>query len=52
MPDIVKTVKLHIHADADADGAFRELTSCYAQTCTFISSYVFDHGFLLHSLKL
>lgn len=52
MPDIVKTVKLHIHADAEADGAFRKLTIRYAQACAFISRYVFDHGFLLNSLKL
>lgn len=52
MPDIVKTMKLHIHADKDVQEAFCALTKRYADTCTAISQYVFDHGFILNSLKL
>lgn len=52
MPDIVKTMKLHIHADKDAQEAFCALIKRYADTCTAISQYVFDHGFILNSLKL
>ena len=52
MSDIIKTIKLHIHTDEAADLAFQELTRQYADACTAVSQYVFDHGFLMNSLKL
>ena len=52
MSDIIKTIKLHIHTDEAADLAFQELTRQYADACPAVSQYVFDHGFLMNSLKL
>lgn len=52
MPDIVKTMKLHIHPDQKAVNAFTDLTKRYALACTFVSRYVFDHGFILNFQKL
>ena len=36
----------------DEPKSLKELTTCYAQACTFISKYVFDHGFILNFMKL
>ena len=52
MPEIVKTMKLHIHVDAEASSLLQELTQQYANACTGISRYVFDHGFILNFMKL
>ena len=55
MSEIVKTMKLHIHVNETEAKSLDELTACYAQACTFISKYVFDHGFILNfpeSVKL
>ena len=52
MPEIVKTMKLHIHVNETEAKSLEELTACYAQACTFISKYVFDHGFILNFMKL
>lgn len=52
MQEIIKTMKLHIHADEKASKAFAELTERYTQACTYISQYVFDHGFILNSREL
>lgn len=52
MPVVVKTMKLHIHADKEADALFKELTVRYAEACTKISKYVFDNGFILNFMKL
>ena len=52
MSEIVKTMKLHIHVNETEAKSLEELTACYAQACTFISKYVFDHGFILNFMKL
>ena len=52
MSEIVKTMKLHIHVNETEAKILEELTACYAQACTFISKYVFDHGFILNFMKL
>ena len=52
MSEIVKTMKLHIHVNETEAKSLDELTACYAQACTFISKYVFDHGFILNFMKL
>ena len=52
MPDIVKTVKLHIHPDKDGRDQLAALTGRYAQACTYVSEYVFHHGFILNFMKL
>ena len=52
MQTIIKTMKLHVHADDTVSQSFCELTRRYADACTFISQYVFDHGFIINSLKL
>ena len=44
MSEIVKTMKLHIHFNETEAKSLDELTACYAQACTFISKYVFDHN--------
>lgn len=52
MLEVVKTMKLHIHA-SDADRAKLELlTKRYAEACTYVSKYVFDHGFVTNFMKL
>ncbi len=48
MTEVVKTMKLHIHVNEAEAKSLKELTTCYAQACTFISKYVFDHGFILN----
>ena len=52
MSEVVKTMKLHIHVNETEAKSLEELTACYAQACTFISKYVFDHGFILNFMKL
>lgn len=52
MSELVKTVKLRLYADSRADALFRELTRRYADACTDISRYVFDHGFILNFMEL
>lgn len=52
MPEIVKTMKLHIHVSETEAKSLEELTTRYAQACTFISEYVFDHSFILNFMKL
>ena len=52
MSEIVKTMKLHIYVNETEAKSLEELTACYAQACTFISKYVFDHGFILNFMKL
>ena len=36
----------------EQEKSLEELTACYAQACTFISKYAFDHGFILNFMKL
>lgn len=52
MPEMVKTMKLHIHPDNAASEQFRLLTRRYADACTYVSSYMFDSGFALNYRKL
>ena len=46
---IVRTIKLHIHADEDVDALFRGLTRRYSIACNDISLYVFNNGFPLNT---
>lgn len=52
MPDIVKTMKLHIHVNDDEKKQLEALTSRYADACTYVSQYIFDNGFPLNSVKV
>lgn len=52
MPDMVKTMKLHIHPDSAAREQFRLLARRYAGACTYVSTYMFDNGFILNHKKL
>lgn len=52
MPDIVKTMKLHINVNDDEKKQLKALTSRYAEACTYVSQYIFDNGFPLNSVKV
>ena len=52
MPEIVKTMKMHLHTTDEADLLFKELTEVYSSACDHISQYVFDNGFILNFMKL
>ena len=52
MPEITRTIKLHLIAADEDIHDFRELTSSYAKACTEISKYVFEHGFVLNFMSL
>lgn len=52
MPEVVKTMKLHLHTDADARAAVSELTLRYASACSYISEYVFNNGFIMNFMDL
>lgn len=52
MSEIVKTMKLHLHVEPEDRDKLVELTERYAEACTFVSQYVFDHGFILNFMKL
>lgn len=52
MPEIVKTMKLHIHASQQDQEALSALAARYAEACTFVSEYVFDHGFVINFMNL
>lgn len=52
MTEFSKTMKLHIHPDDDTARLFRELTECYSEACSYISEYVFHHGFILNFMLL
>ena len=52
MPEITKTIKLHLNVTEEQDLAFQELTNAYKDACNFISGYVFTHDFELNSFKL
>lgn len=52
MPQIVKTMKLHIHANSEQSALFKALTKQYALACNYISQYVFSHGVELNYMKL
>lgn len=50
--DIVKTMKLRIHVDAQDIIKLKALTKQYADACTYISGYVFDHEFIMNFMTL
>lgn len=52
MPELVKTLKLHLHTNDEADALFRELTCRFSDACTDISKYVFDNGFIMNFMDL
>ena len=52
MPEITKTIKLHLKVTEEQDLAFQELTNAYKDACNFISEYVFTHDFELNSFKI
>ena len=52
MPKIVRTIKLHLHANEETDAAFRNMTERYAQACNEISEYTFNNGLILNSNEL
>ena len=52
MTEFSKTMKLHIHPDDNTARLFRELTECYSEACSYISEYVFHHGFILNFMLL
>lgn len=50
--DVVKTMKLLIHVDEQDVLKLEKLTKQYADACTYISKYVFDHGFIMNFMIL
>ena len=52
MPDIVKTMKLHIHVNDDEKKQLETLTNRYANACTYVSQYIFNNGYPLNSVKV
>lgn len=50
--DVVKTMKLLMHVDEADIPKLEKLTSQYADACTYVSQYVFDHGFILNFMTL
>lgn len=52
MPEITKTMKLHLITSEEDNRLFCQLTEQYAAACTDISRYVFDHGFVLNFMEL
>ena len=52
MPDITKTMKLHICVKSEDDILIKELTRVYANACNHISEYVFNNGFILNFMDL
>ena len=52
MTEFSKTMKLHIHPNNETIKLFQEMTECYAQACSYISEYIFCHGFELNFMRL
>ena len=52
LPEITKTIKLHLKVTEEQDLAFQELTNAYKDACNFISEYVFTNDFELNSFKI
>ncbi len=50
--DVVKTMKLLIHVNDQDIANLETLTKQYADACTYISQYIFDHGFILNFMTL
>ena len=47
MPDLTKTIKLHIHISPEQEKLFRQMTEQYRIACNFVSQYIFDHQLIL-----
>lgn len=52
MAELIKTMKLHIHPDAEAVTLLEDLTARYASACNTVSEYIFDNGFILNFMLL
>lgn len=52
MPEIAKTMKLHILPSEEDILLLKDMTKRYAMACDYISQYVFDNGFQTNSIKL
>ena len=52
MPELTKTMKLHLRTNDEIDRLFSEFTERYASACNFISNYVFENGFILNFMQL
>ena len=52
LPEITKTIKLHLNVTEEQDLSFQELTNAYKDACNFISEYVFNNEFELNSFKI
>ena len=52
MAEFVKTLKLHIKPEKEDIVALQELTSFYRNGCNVVSKYIFEHEFLLNTIKL
>lgn len=52
MSEITQTMKLRIHVNNEQEALFLALTQKYAEACTYISRYVFDHGFIMNFMPL
>ena len=52
MSELIKTIKLCLHTTEEQEVLFRELTDQYRLACNYISQYVFDHNFILNTVKL
>lgn len=52
MPEITKTIKLHLHVSKENKEAFRALTTTYAQACNYVSGFLFNNGFTLNAIEL
>ena len=45
MPELTKTIKLHIHTTPEQETLFRQMTEQYRQACNFVSAHIFEHQF-------
>ena len=52
MPELTKTMKLHLTNVPDKGLAFSEVTARYSAACDYVSRYVFDNGFVLNFMDL
>lgn len=50
--NIVKTMKLHIKVAKDDVQKLIDVTTVYAEACTYISEYIFNNGFELGFMNL
>ena len=50
--NIIKTMKLHIKVAKDDVQKLIDVTTVYAEACTYISEYIFNNGFELGFMNL